>query len=108
MGPECSLLGGESSVDALLLDLSREPGQGLEARAQPEPHHPDHAPALEGAEVTKLEVEAGWSPDRNPVGDALDKCAIDGAYESNGEMQVGGGRPAELRRGFGAGGNKGG
>jgi hypothetical protein len=105
---EWSRLGGKSGFDALVLHLGREPGQGLEARAQPEPHHPDEAPALERAEVAELEVEGGWSSVRNSIDDPFDEGAIDAADESNCQVQIGGRRPAELGRGFGASGNKGG
>ena len=108
MSAEWSLLGGKSGFDALVLNLSCESGQGLEARAQPEPHHPDEATALERAEVAELEVEGGWSSVRKSVDDPLDERAIDASDESNGEVQIGGRRPAELGRGFGASGNKGG
>ncbi len=56
----------------------------------------------EGSEVPGFQIECVQGASRQPIGDRLHQGPVDVADEANGQVQVGGGRPPELRRGGGA------
>lgn len=98
MGLERPGLGSQTRTHALGLDLCREGFRFTPARLEPQPHDPDRAAALEGADVTECEVEGRRSERIQRPDDTVDDLTLHAADEADGEVQVGRRRPAKLRR----------
>lgn len=93
---ECSLLGVQAGTPAFGLNPSGQSSCSVRAGAEPEPHHTHEPAALECADVAQLELEPGERLRPEPIGDFFNELAIDAADESDGEVQVGRGRPPEV------------
>ena len=106
VSPERPLLAFEPRGHALGVHQPGEPAGSITPRAQPQPHHARQPPALERADIAKLEVKTRRPHSLDVVGDALHQPAIDTAHEPDSEVEVGGRRPAERRRQRGAFGNE--
>jgi len=102
MGIEATALGLEPGTHRLGLD---DPGQrgdlGL-SRAEAKPDDPSQPDTLERADLAQPQIASARVAHLDPIRDAFRKRKLDVAEKANRQMEVGGRRPAKVRRKPGA------
>ena len=100
MRPERPFLCLEPGLNARRLDFGRESRRRLGSRPQSKPDHANETSTLEGTQLAQVQIKGGQGPGGQPFRNLLDDNALDVADETDGQVEIGGRRPAEVRRGL--------